>query len=244
MKDICEVAASSDMTPMVRRLSIEGRFSNEDVSELERLQRNRLKLKKGAEFIREGKPVPNIYVPVDGWVMQYSLTLEGRRQIHGLAMPGDPIGLHSSAMAVASASARCLTDVELAVIDPEEFFLAQRRSNRVARAVQRAVAEGVTIQRGHAVRLGRLTAEQRIAHFLCEIWHRHRPLGVSEGEMIRLPLTQSEISDHLGLSLVHTNRQLQILRREGLIETRRERVALLDLARLEALGDFRPEFLT
>ena len=54
-----------------------------------------------------------------------------------------------------------------------------------------------------------------------------------------MPFTQEVLSDALGLSTVHTNRTLQQLRRERLIETHMPTVQLLDLHLLAEIADYR-----
>ncbi len=54
-----------------------------------------------------------------------------------------------------------------------------------------------------------------------------------------MPLTQEIIADAMGLSVVHLNRTLQQLRREGLIEFRNGTVRILKPAQLAAIADFR-----
>ena len=89
--------------------------------------------------------------------------------------------------------------------------------------------------------LGRQSAKQRLAHFLCEISVR---LGGMEGEAkFELPLTQEQIADVLGLTAVHVNRTIQLLRTENLIEAERRTVSIIDMAALRCIGDFDPVYL-
>ena len=55
-----------------------------------------------------------------------------------------------------------------------------------------------------------------------------------------MPLTQEVLADALGLSIVHVNRTLQQLRREGLIEARNGYVEILKPEVLVSAADFRP----
>lgn len=68
-------------------------------------------------------------------------------------------------------------------------------------------------------------------------------VGLTEGSSFKLPLTQAELGDALGLSTVHVNRILQELRAEGLITWRGETVAIEDLTRLQETAEFDPAFL-
>ena len=71
----------------------------------------------------------------------------------------------------------------------------------------------------------------------------HSGCSLANERSIPWPITQSEMGDALGLSLVHVNRTLQDLRRRGLIEVENRRVAIPDLRRLELLADFDPDYL-
>jgi len=54
-----------------------------------------------------------------------------------------------------------------------------------------------------------------------------------------MPLTQEILADSLGLSIVHLNRTLQQLRREGLIAFKSGVMHLLKPEELKEIGDFR-----
>jgi CRP-like cAMP-binding protein len=61
---------------------------------------------------------------------------------------------------------------------------------------------------------------------------RQRAAGLSEDHAIRLPLTQIDLGDALGLTPVAVNRALQDFRRNGWITLERRRLALLAIERL------------
>ncbi len=56
-------------------------------------------------------------------------------------------------------------------------------------------------------------------------------------------MTQVTIADTLGLSVVHVNRTLKQLARDGLLETRREDVTILDAQRLQEVAGFDEGYL-
>ena len=63
------------------------------------------------------------------------------------------------------------------------------------------------------------------------------------GRAYALAVTQVDLADTAGLTSVHVNRSLRELRRQGLIELRRGWVRILDLPRLQALAEFRSDYL-
>jgi DNA-binding transcriptional regulator LsrR (DeoR family) len=56
-------------------------------------------------------------------------------------------------------------------------------------------------------------------------------------------LTQRELSECLGLTVVHVNRTLQALRRKKLVKFEDHNLTILDRRGLEGLAEFDPEYL-
>ena len=78
---------------------------------------------------------------------------------------------------------------------------------------------------------------------LCELALRLRASGVSDGEIFDFPLTQEHIADATGLTAVHTNRTLQVLRKAELISLSSSRLVILDWEGLADVGDFNERYL-
>jgi len=55
-----------------------------------------------------------------------------------------------------------------------------------------------------------------------------------------MPLTQETLADVLGFSVVHTNRTIQQLRRDRLLDVRNGAVLLLQRERLQDLASWTP----
>ena len=56
--------------------------------------------------------------------------------------------------------------------------------------------------------------------------------------MLDFPLTQEQLADATGLTPVHTNRTLQLLRKDGLIQFSGRSLTVLDWDRLREVADF------
>jgi CRP-like cAMP-binding protein len=68
-------------------------------------------------------------------------------------------------------------------------------------------------------------------------------IGQVRGGSFDLPLTQEEIADATGLTPVHTNRTLQRLRSEGMIELHDRILKVNDVAALRDAAGFDPTYL-
>jgi len=99
------------------------------------------------------------------------------------------------------------------------------------------------IHRELIVSLGARSAVQRMAQLFCEMAERYEAVGLGSRDGYALPLTQQDLSEILGLSLVHANRTLRELRERGLATLRNQQLAIQDWNGLAALAEFDPFYL-
>jgi CRP-like cAMP-binding protein len=83
----------------------------------------------------------------------------------------------------------------------------------------------------------------RIAHFFCEQFHRAKLAGLAEGNACPLPLTQTQLGEMLGMSLVSINRHLKALRHTKTADHRAGKVHFRSWPKLASLGEFDPGYL-
>ena len=68
-------------------------------------------------------------------------------------------------------------------------------------------------------------------------------VGLTQDMSYPLPVTQTDLCDVLGLSLVHTNRTCAALRLEGLATFSQRRVTVQDWEALQRTAEFNPQYL-
>jgi len=190
----------------------------------------------GEVLASEGEALKPRFV-VSGWACRQRLLPDGRRQIFSLLLPGDSFGFDPRPTL---SSIVALTALE--TVDASPAQAAARRGDAAGLARALAAADFIenALALDHAVRLGRLTALERVAHFLLELQERLAASGLGDRERFPLPLTQEILADILGLSIVHVNRTLQQLRRGGVIELRSGVAILLERDTLAKICDYRP----
>lgn len=228
---------------LVRKLGALTLMTEEEILFLEGLQNNTVHVEKRHDFITEGADLRTTFIVMEGWAIRYSLLSNGRRQILSYALPGDILGLHVNFNATAAYSAAALTPVKLAAVDPRRMIEISQKYPILASGLSWCTAREFAILGDQAVRLGRLAAQQRLAHLLLELSHRLALIGETEGDWLNVPMTQNDLADTLGLSLVHINRSLMGLRKKGLITVDRDYIRLNDTAALIELAEFNPEHL-
>lgn len=183
----------------------------------------------GAEISAADEAGPRLIL--SGWACEMRQLLDGRRQIFSFLMPGDislprPDSRRSAFTLVALTSVSC---VDLA--EPEDSSMP------ILPVVLRTVQRLNESRRYDAVlRLGQLSASERTINLLLELRARMLINGTASGDCFHLPITQKQMADALGLSLVHVNRTLKELRRQSLLTLKFGTVTLLQPQRLSALA--------
>ncbi len=196
------------------------------------------------EIIAANGTVPGARVLLSGFACRYRDDVEGRRQITGFVLPGElcDFGFLSATPAVQAVTA--VAPCTLGEIASADIAGATEQHPDVMVALLRAAAVDQNVSRELVASLGSRSAVQRIGHLLCELHFRLGVVGGLRAENeYELPLTQSELGEALGLSTVHVNRTLQVLRRERLVETRGRLVLLPDPQALARSCGFDPAYL-
>lgn len=177
-------------------------------------------------------------VILSGWACEMRILPDGRRQIFSFLLPGDPFVIEEDTD-IGGRGVVPLTRLE--VMDWTNSFLGGAEArDTLARAVDEAAGKKQDRLLDHMVRIGRLTARERLLHLLLEIFYRLEAVGLVKGDTFRIPLTQAIFADALGLSLVHINRTLKQLRAEGHILLRGGSITLVNRPKLAALAFYEP----
>lgn len=230
--------------PVIRRLnvlrpiSVEARQSLE-YALLEALQRTG----SGEDLISEGDVVDSVRLVLSGWLCRYKTLEDGRRQIVNFIFPGESCDAHAFLMPVIDHSIATMTPVVYAEIKRTRFESLVANDRSLAEAFLCETLVNAAIQREWAINLGRRVALERVAHLFCEIIERLRPVGMVDGNSCVMPITQTDLADATGLSVVHLNRTLQELRASGLIVLRERTLTINDLGALKNAALFSPSYL-
>ncbi|MCK1622799.1 Crp/Fnr family transcriptional regulator [Bradyrhizobium sp. 160] len=230
--------------PVIRRLNVLRPISAEarqslEYALLEALQRTG----SGEDLISEGDVVDSVRLVLSGWLCRYKTLEDGRRQIVNFIFPGESCDAHAFLMPVIDHSIATMTPVVYAEIKRTRFESLVANDRSLAEAFLCETLVNAAIQREWAINLGRRVALERVAHLFCEIIERLRPVGMVEGNSCVMPITQTDLADATGLSVVHLNRTLQELRASGLIVLRERTLTINDLGALKNAALFSPSYL-
>ncbi len=168
---------------------------------------------------------------------------DGGNQITCFHIPGDMPDLQSLHLDVMDSDIRALTDCQLAFMAHQDLRRLCDQHPRLAALLWRTTLVDAAMYREWVVNVGQRQAPSRIAHVFCELMLRMEAMGLARDKSCYLGLTQEDLGQATGLSLVHVNRTLQDLRAQGLISFGQGRLTIHDWNRLVELGDFRSDFL-
>ncbi|MDP4023542.1 Crp/Fnr family transcriptional regulator [Methylobacterium sp. NEAU 140] len=200
-------------------------------------------LDPGESACHEGDPVRALHLVEDGWACDYRQLENGGRQIVAFRLPGDLCGTSASVLAAADCTRVALTRLTVHELSPARIEEIAAARPRLRRALRWDEQVGASILREWLVSLGRRDGLERLAHLLCELYHRQRAVGLAEGGACPMPVTQEILAAALGQTSVHINRTLQTLRACGLVTLRNRRLTVPDLAAVEVVAGFSPAYL-
>ena len=190
------------------------------------------------QFRKAGELLPSdeIYHLQTGWACQFGSLSNGSRAIVDVFLPGDMIGLDSALHTERSEGMVTLTAVTMRAIMAEDALLDLMAYRPAALYV--AWVLGKRQQRAdlRLAAISCLDASGRLAMMLLDFYTRLRRKELITGSTYNLPLTQVQIANYLGLTVVYINRVLRSLRESGIVNLEKHCVTILDLERLTRLA--------
>jgi CRP/FNR family transcriptional regulator, anaerobic regulatory protein len=192
--------------------------------------------REGKALVSTGKESSTVYLLEAGWVARTRKTEDDRRQIMMVFLPGDLMGLKSMLLERQTETIECLTDARVRAIDHERLLELVAHDHAVSMRVMFQLAEDERRLHNWVTALGKGHADERIATLLLDLRGRLHHAGMANGGGFQLRMTQQEIADHLGLTLVHVNRVLRRLRESGIATVQRGAVIIDEMARLSQLA--------
>lgn len=194
-------------------------------------------------IVRAGELLHSSTLLIDGILCRYKDLQGGQRQITELHVPGDFVDLHSFTLKRLDHNVLSLTQCRIATVPHERLRQVTDALPHLTRLYWFTTNVDAAVHREWEVSLGRRTAIARIAHLFCEMFVRLQVIGQTDGDSYDLRLTQSDISECMGLTAIHVNRTLRELREQGLVQFRGGRVTIFDMQRLIDLAEFDPAYL-
>jgi CRP-like cAMP-binding protein len=196
-----------------------------------------------SDFVHEGGRPTHSCLMLSGLSARYNLVADGKRQISAIHVPGDFVDLHSLLLEPMDHSVCALTECTIALAPHGRLRELTRTEPHLTRLLWLLTLIDAAIFRQWLVAAARLPAEHRLARFFCEMYARLEAVGLAHDHRFELPITQTDLGDAMGLSLVHVNKSLQKMRRLGLLRWQGGLLEILDWERMCSEVEFDPTYL-
>jgi CRP-like cAMP-binding protein len=228
---------------LAEHLSCIGELSDDDRKAILRLEGEIRPLRRHADILTAGQ-VPNFSVVlIRGLLYRYSARPDGAHQIHSFYLPGDTPSLETIHIDYMDNNLGAVVDSTIGIIPHEDLHRLMSERPKVLSLIWRESLIQAAVFREWLLRNSQLPAHSAMAHLFCEIFMRARASGRAEADSCDFPVTQEMLAAALGLTSVHVNRTLQLLRETGMVDHKGGRLFVHDFERLAATAEFDPHYL-
>jgi len=225
----------------VRELSICNVLNDEQLDDFTDIVHD-VQVGPGQSLFYEGDPAEHLFVIREGCARVYKLLADGRRMITGFLFPSDLVGFADDGRY--SYGGEAITGVTACRMPRKKLFDYFETYPMLERRMLEIATNELAASQDQMLLLGRKSAIEKLASFLHVLLRRHERRGAN-GDQLFLPMSRSDIGDHLGLTTESVSRCFTQLRKMGVIRLESaQKVAVNDrdaLIRLTGCGDQPPE---
>jgi CRP-like cAMP-binding protein len=228
---------------IIRKLELRSPLSTDEKSALRATFATVRTFDRDQDLLTDGEHPAFVGALLEGFICRQKALAAGQRQIVSFPLPGDIFDLNTFVVERMDHTVSALTRCRVAVASHAAVRTLTETYPRLGAMLWRdAIVEG-SVFREWVVNCGRRNARERTAHLFCELAVRMTEVGLANGQSYPLPLTQANLSDATGLSVVHVNRVVQQLRADKLISLAKGRLTIHDWNGLALVGGFRAGYL-
>jgi CRP/FNR family transcriptional regulator len=167
-------------------------------------------LRRDQTLFFEGDPAPDCFKVVVGALRSCRLLADGRRQVNRFLRPGDLVGFESDR--VYRSTVEAVSDATVIRLPRYAVDQLVQRQPRLGKSLLGRLCEELSAAHAQMLLLGRKNALERLASFLLAMAER------DGHDHVALPMTRSDIADHLGLTIETVSRSFSELKGRGVIQ--------------------------
>jgi CRP/FNR family cyclic AMP-dependent transcriptional regulator len=189
----------------------------------------------GEVLHRKGDPATHLYELIDGKLNISFLTRDGREFWPVQFEAGDAFGEQGLIDGAPRANTiMAQVDSTVALLMRDDFEQLRSTHNEIERALSVVSVKYQRLADEFLEDLSTLDTSQRLAKLLCGLAARY---GSGDGNTVTLDIgtSQEQIARMLYTSRQSVSKELHALRQQGIVETRREKLVIKDLAALQQL---------
>ncbi|WP_457623854.1 Crp/Fnr family transcriptional regulator [Persephonella sp.] len=193
-------------------------------------------IQKNEYIFFEGDEEPGIYIVIDGIIKLTKETAEGKTVILRLVTPGEVFGwlVLGESKPTSTYTAQALIDSKVLYISNADFLRLMTEYPALAVRITCEASKMVLEAYDRLKSLAAEKVEGRIASLLLEL---SKKIGEDKGDkiIIRAPITRQDLAEMTGTTVETAIRIMSKWKKEGLINTERGKIEILDPDFLETL---------
>lgn len=219
-----------DLSQLINLGNILSRYCNVQAEALVRLSDIKLEnvdLKKNQKLHSLYQERAEVFVVKKGWVSLCHSVRSRGKDICNVYMPGDIVGIRESFFDNHDMTLLALQDCQLDRVSADKLHDLFEKYADIKRAVVSyiMVNDNITIERLRSCTHHK--AEERVAHFLLEVYARYNFKEMIDSNVISLPVKQEVVGELLGITSVHVSRCMTALEQKKMIRKTRSSINLL-----------------
>jgi len=223
---------------LVAKLSHYIDLSREHKKLLEVIERSEQSCAPAEDIFTIDQPVRHLFAVRSGWLFAYTHLPDGGRHITRLYHAGDIIGLSSLAQTRYATSVRACAEAIVCPFEKSDLDRIFTGAPRIAALLTALASREQVLLRDLLRATSRMNPRARLAYFLLNILSRLRVTNGCTLNYMRMPLTQQDIGDAVGLTNVTVSRAMGSMEADGLIVRDPPRLTIVDEDALTQLCEF------
>lgn len=200
----------------------------------ESLPGSRRVLRRGERLFAQGDKFDALYIVQSGSAKAYVISEDGNQQITGFHHRGDLLGVDGMEQGMQSYSVEALETSSICELSFVEFEKIYAGLTGLRQQFFKVIASELAREKQRMLVLGKLYAEQRLAHFILDTAAHLKDRGLTHNEFV-LTMTRHDIANYLGLAVETISRLLTRFDSAGLIRVQHRQIRVLNPVRLRAL---------
>ena len=228
---------------MLRKLTEHSFLSQEDIAGIGSLNAHTRTLRPDDDIVRQGDRPQLSVVILDGMLARYHTLAGGKRQYLAFHIAGDMPDAQALFLETMDHAVCAIDKAVVALVPHKDLLSLFIMRPTIGFAIWRETLIDAAIFREWITNNGSRAPRARMAHLFCEQYYRAQAGGAAKPGTCSLPLSQAQLGQALGMSLVTVNRTLQALRATRCVELRDGILQVRDWKRLAQIGQFDPAYL-
>ena len=191
-------------------------------------------VERGGYLARAGDRFHSVYLADRGLLKGVMVSVDGREQVVGFYLAGEPLGLEGFGSGVHGHDVVALEDSRLRAFPNDALARLGRTLPALEHNFNRMMSREIVRNQGWMQLLGSMCAEERVVRVLLSLSRRLKAVGLPPGH-IDLNILRRDLASYIGVCIETMSRVLSGLQSRGVIALHGRGIEILDKVALESL---------